>query len=295
MMTGPVVTYSALTTLASQKRAEKLARLVEGTDPAPIGVGVFLIEDGSGWCEVGAYFSDKPDDLALDLLAAAVGARPFVISEVPDQDWVAHVRRELSPVIAGRFFVHGAHDAGEVPSGAVALKIEASMAFGTGHHGTTLGCLSAFDELLTAGGRPKSIADIGCGTAILAMAAAKSLADALIVAGDIDAVAVDVARATIAANHLSERVTCVQASGFDHPLIRSAGPFDLIFANILKGPLITLAQDMYRHTSAGGTLILSGILADQAPDVIETYQMCGYNLTGRREIVHWTTLNFGKI
>ena len=179
MMTGPVVTYSALTTLASQKRAEKLARLVEGTDPAPIGVGVFLIEDGSGWCEVGAYFSDKPDDLALDLLAAAVGARPFVISEVPDQDWVAHVRRELSPVIAGRFFVHGAHDAGEVPSGAVALKIEASMAFGTGHHGTTLGCLSAFDELLTAGGRPKSIADIGCGTAILAMAAAKSLADAL--------------------------------------------------------------------------------------------------------------------
>ena len=130
-------------------------------------------EDGSGLWEVGAYFTDPPDGTALALLAAAYGARPFTVSEIPATDWVAHVRRELSPVEAGRFFVYGGHDADRVPEGRVALLIEAAMAFGTGHHGTTQGCLLAFEALLADGLVPGPVADIGAGTAVLAMAAAK--------------------------------------------------------------------------------------------------------------------------
>ena len=145
-----MATWTALTTAAGRDAAEALALSCEGLAPEPSGTGVFEIEDGSGLWEVGAYFTDPPDQIALSLLAAAHGARPFAVSELPDVDWVAHVRRELTPVVAGRFFVHGAHDAGRVPPGAQALCIEAAMAFGTGHHDTTRGCLLALDRLVTA-------------------------------------------------------------------------------------------------------------------------------------------------
>src|SRR5699024_6829424 len=133
------------------------------------------------------HFEEPPDGIALDLLAAAHGARPFAVSEVPDIDWVAHVRRELSPVEAGRFFVHGSHDADKVPEGAEALLIEAAMAFGTGHHGTTLGCLRALERLVAAGVVRHRVADIGAGTAVLAMAAAR-VWPGEVVASDIDPV-----------------------------------------------------------------------------------------------------------
>ena len=131
-------TFTALTTLKDEPAAEGLGEALEAMDPAPTGVGVFEVEDGSGLWEVGGFFMDAPDDVVLSLLSAAYGAHPFVVSEVPDQDWVAHVKRELAPVEAGRFFVYGSHDADRVPEGRVALLIEAAMAFGTGHHGTTL-------------------------------------------------------------------------------------------------------------------------------------------------------------
>jgi ribosomal protein L11 methyltransferase len=198
-------TYSALTTLDGEDAARALAEAMERMTPAPIGVGVFEIEDGSGLWEVGAYFLEAPDQIMLEVFAVAFGAKPFAFSELPEIDWVAKVRRELAPVEAGRFFVYGSHDADKVPSdpARIPLQIEATVAFGTGHHGTTLGCLRAFDRLLTAGEHPAKVADIGCGTAVLAMAAAATLPDALVIASDIDRVAVDVAEANVAINGLS--------------------------------------------------------------------------------------------
>lgn len=285
-------TYSALTTLMGEDAAEALAEAVEKMNPEPTGVGVFEIEDDSGLWEVGAYFLEQPDEVVLDVLALAFGAKPFAVSEIPEIDWVAKVRRELSPVEAGRFFVYGSHDADKVPqdAGRVALQIEATVAFGTGHHGTTLGCLKAFDRLFEGGFRPASVADIGCGTAVLAMAAAAVLPEALVIASDIDQVAVDVARANVGINGLTGRLDCLEAAGFAHPRLAEAGPFDLVFANILKGPLVELAPDMARHVATGGLAILSGLLVVQAEAVTAAYVAAGFTLQSRDDIGEWSTL-----
>ena len=287
-------TFTALTTLPGKAAAEKLGAAMENLNPEPTGVGVFEVEDNSGLWEVGGYFTQAPDETALTLLATALGAQPFVVSELPETDWVAHVRRELAPVEAGRFFVYGSHDADKVPEDAEPLLIEAAMAFGTGHHGTTLGCLRALDRLSGDGFVGHNVADIGCGTAVLAMAAARIWPETVL-ASDIDEVAVDVARSNAAANGLADRVRCVEAAGFDHPELRDAAPFDLVFANILKGPLVALAPDMAAHLKPGGYAILSGILNEQADEVIDVYSQVGINLVHREEIVDWTTLTLGRI
>ncbi|MFC6637224.1 methyltransferase domain-containing protein [Sulfitobacter sp. JBTF-M27] len=289
-----MATFTALTTLEGRDAAYALGEAMERLEPTPTGVGVFEMEDGSGLWEVGGYFEGPPDDTALRVLAAAMGAKPFVVSELPETDWVAHVRRELAPVEAGRFFVYGSHDADKVPEGCEPLLIEAAMAFGTGHHGTTLGCLKALDRLANDGFVGKNVADIGCGTAVLAMAAARIWPDRVL-ASDIDEVAVDVARANVAANGLEGRVVCVEAAGFDHPDLAAAAPFDLIFANILKGPLVALAPDMAEALQPGGYAILSGILNEQADEVIEVYARSGINLVHRDSIVDWTTLTLQKV
>jgi len=269
---------------------EAMERLV----PEPTGVGVFEMEDGSGLWEVGGYFEESPDETALAVLAASMGAKEFVVSELPETDWVAHVRRELSPVEAGRFFVYGSHDADKVPEDCEPLLIEAAMAFGTGHHGTTLGCLRALDRLANGGMVGQNVADIGCGTAVLAMAAARIWPNPVL-ASDIDEVAVDVARANAAANNLADRLICVEAAGFDHPELASRAPFDLVFANILKGPLVALAPDMAEALAPEGYAILSGILNEQADDVIEVYAQSGINLVNREVIGDWTTLTVQKM
>ncbi|ADE86936.1 50S ribosomal protein L11 methyltransferase [Rhodobacter capsulatus] len=284
-----MTTFTAFAVLPERDLAEDLAERLEDLDPGPYGVGVFEIEDGSGNYEVGAYFLDRPDDIVLDLLAAAYGATGFVISELPETDWVAHVKRELAPVVAGRFFVHGSHDADKVPEGAIPLVIDAAMAFGTGHHGTTLGCLTALDRLAAEGVHPRNSVDIGCGTAVLAMAAAK-LWPETVLASDIDPVAVETAAANVTGNDLAGRVICLQAAGFAHPDLQAAAPFDLIFANILKGPLIALAPDMGRFCAESGLVILSGILIDQGDEVIAAYQAQGFRLVSRDNHGDWTTL-----
>lgn len=287
-------TYSALTTLPGEEAARALAETMERMDPEPTGVGVFEIEDGSGLWEVGAYFLEPPDGVMLEVLATAFGAKPFALSELPEVDWVAHVRRELSPVDAGRFFVYGSHDADKVPEGRVPLQIEATVAFGTGHHGTTLGCLLAFDRLLTEGWQPARVADIGCGTAVLAMAAAATLPEALVIASDIDRVAVDVAEANVAINRLEGRVECLEAAGLDHPRLAASAPFDLIFANILKGPLIELAPRIAANLAPHGRAILSGLLVVQAEAVTEAYVAAGLRLESRNDIGEWSTLVLQK-
>ncbi len=282
-------TWTALTTLKGQTAAEALGEAMENLIPEPTGIGVFEIEDDSGLWEVGGYFTDAPDQAGLALLCAMHGAKDFTISELPETDWVAHVRRELAPVEAGQFFVYGSHDADQLPDDKIGLLIEAAMAFGTGHHGTTLGCLRALDRLAGEGFVGEKVADIGCGTAVLGMAAAKIWPNPVIVS-DIDEVAVDVARTNVVANGLEDRVICAEAAGFDAPALKDAVPFDLVFANILKGPLIGLAPDMAASIRPGGYAILSGILNPQADEVIETYSNNGFNLVNRDEIVDWTTL-----
>ncbi|WP_316015763.1 50S ribosomal protein L11 methyltransferase [Roseobacter sp. HKCCA0434] len=288
-----MTTWTALTTLEGEAPGLRLADALEGLDPTPTGVGVFEVEDGSGLWEVGGYFTEKPDEIALALLAAAHGAADFAVSKLDDRDWVAQVRRELSPVEAGRFVVHGSHDRGAAGVNRIALEIDAAMAFGTGHHDTTLGCLLSLDELVRTGLRAENVADIGAGTGVLAMGAAKVF-PAAVIASDIDPVATDTARANMRWNGLGDRVACVTAPGFRHPRLRARAPYDLVFANILAGPLRKLAPQMAAHTARGSVIVLSGILNRQATGVERTYEGWGFTRLSRRSIGEWTTLTLRR-
>ena len=244
-------TYTSLTSLEGKDSANRLSFALESLNNAPYGVGISEIEDGSGIFEVSGYFIEAPNEIELLILSAAYGAQPFVISELPDKDWVAEVRRELAPVEAGCFFVYGEHDADKVPYGSKSLLIEAAMAFGTGHHGTTKGCLMALDTLVNSGFTAKNIVDIGCGTAVLAMGAALCW-PGQILASDIDEIATKTSKANAVVNGLGDRINVLTCAGFDHPHLHAKAPYDLILANILKGPLIALAPDIAKHSTKSG-------------------------------------------
>ena len=289
-----MTTFTALTTLPDKINASNLGDALERLTPQPIGVGVFELEDGSGLWEVGAYFSEKPDDISLALLAAVFQAEEFKISELPQIDWVSKVQRSLKPVVAGRFFVYGSHDSDKVPPDCEPLLIEASMAFGTGHHGTTKGCLLALEQLITDGFKAKNVIDVGCGTAVLAMAAAR-IFSANVIASDIDSVAHSVAKMNILANGLDRNIQCFEASGFAHEQIKTKNPFDLIFANILLAPLLAIATDISKYSLSGGYVVLSGILSEQAELVVNKYTGVGFSLSNQIEIGEWVTIIFRKI
>ncbi len=289
-----MTTFTALTTLPGKINASDLGDALERLTPQPIGVGVFELEDGSGLWEVGAYFSEKPDDISLALLAAVFQAEEFKISELPQIDWVSKVQRSLKPVVAGRFFVYGSHDSDKVPPDCEPLLIEASMAFGTGHHGTTKGCLLALEQLIKVGFKAKNVIDVGCGTAVLAMAAARTFS-ANVIASDIDSVAHSVAKLNIIANGLDQKIQCFEASGFAHEQIKTKNPFDLIFANILLAPLLGLATDISKYSLSGGYVVLSGILSEQAELVVKKYTGVGFSLSKQIEIGEWVTIIFRKI
>ena len=253
-------TYTSLTTLEGKDAANDLGVALENLDSPPYGIGVFEIEDGSGLYEVGAYFIDAPNEIELLILSTAYSAKPFVVSEVPDKDWVAEVRRELAPVEAGDFFVYGSHDSDKVPANCKPLLIEAAMAFGTGHHGTTKGCLTALDNLFKSGFIGTNVVDIGCGTAVLAMGAALCW-PGKVLASDIDEIATETSKANAHANGLGDRIKIITCAGFDHPDLNASAPYDLILANILKGPLVALAPDMSKNSILGGYIILSGLFS----------------------------------
>ena len=284
-----MLTYSAITKVKDRERAEGLGFALEKLNPPPMGVGVFELEDGSGKWEVGAYFHDRPDEISILILENAFKADGFAISEIPETDWVTKVKRELSPVEAGQFFVFGKHDSHKLPKDRVGLLIEASMAFGTGHHGTTKGCLLALDKLIARDKKIDEVIDIGCGTAVLAMAVAK-VSSSRVIASDADQVAVEVALANLKANKLENRIACLQATGFEHTQIKSKAPFDLIFANILKLPLIDLAPCIRRNLKSGGHAIISGILDQQAIEIIEVYRQNDLEVQDRIDIGEWVTL-----
>lgn len=289
-----MATHTAFTTVSDAKCANDLGEALEHLSPAPTGVGVFEIEDDSGLWEVGGYFIDRPDEIALALLAAAYGAKSFAVSRVEDRDWVAQVRRELHPVDAGRFTVYGAHDSHRVGAHRIGLRIEAAMAFGTGHHGTTRGCLMLFDRLLRQGHRPARVADVGCGTGVLGMGAAKALRVPC-VATDIDPIAVDTARANIVANGAGPWVRTGQAVGTRSDLYRTAAGFDVIFANILAAPLKRLAPDIARHLNGGGHAILAGLLTPQAKSVEAVFRGHGMVRADRVTLGEWTSLCLRRV
>ena len=284
-----MLTFSAITKVKDRERAEGLGFALEKLNPPPMGVGVFELEDGSGKWEVGAYFHDRPDEISILILENAFKADGFAISEIPETDWVTKVKRELSPVEAGQFFGFGKHDYPKLPKDRVGLLIEASMAFGTGHHGTTKGCLLALDKLVARDKKIDEVIDIGCGTAVLAMAVGK-VSSSRIIASDVDQVAVEVALANLKANNLENRIACIQATGFEDRQIRSNAPFDLVFANILKPTLLDLAPCIRRYLKSGGHAIISGILDLQAIEIIEVYRQNDLEVQDRIDIGEWVTL-----
>ena len=289
-----VTNFVAFSTLTGEPAAQSLALALEDLNPAPQGVGTFEADEASALWEISAYFVERPDEIALDLLAAAYGARPFAVSRMDERDWVAQVKRELTPVVADRFFIYGEHDAEKLPKNAYGLLIEAAMAFGTGHHDTTRGCLLAMSRLAKEGFKPRNVMDVGAGTGVLAMGAAR-LWRRPALATDIDPVAGRTARENARANGLTPWVFAGTAIGFQHPQARRRAPFDLAVANILANPLKKLAPEMRAHVAPGGRAILSGILNRQANGVEEVYKRHGFRRDFKLVLGEWSTLALKRV
>jgi ribosomal protein L11 methyltransferase len=238
------------------------------------------------------HFATPPDPEAVRALVADIAgeeaAAALAFRTVAARDWVAASLAGLPPVVAGRFVVHGSHDRGRIPRRPIAIEIDAALAFGTGHHGTTRGCLLALDRLLRARS-PRRILDIGAGTGVLAIAAAKAVR-LRVVASDIDRMAVRVAGANAAANAARAQVRPIQARGLLAPAIRRRAPYDLVFANILLAPLLRLAAPIARVTTPNADVVLSGLLPAQANAAVAAYRTTGFRLIRRFEVEGWTTL-----
>jgi ribosomal protein L11 methyltransferase len=264
------------------------------TEPAPDALTVF--ENGPGRWRLEAFFNDWIDgrDVAAEI-STIVGRElpPFVIESVPDLNWVAISQAALPPVEAGRFVIHGSHDRKRVARGPSTILIDAGEAFGTAHHATTLGCLLAIDRI-TRSETFGSVLDLGCGSGVLAIAIAKALPGANIIATDMDPQSVKVAADNMRLNGVGNRIAIATAAGLDHTWLRQSPPFGLIVANILAGPLIRLAPAISRKIRRGGTLLLSGILIPQAPQVIAAYLACGFQIDRHDRIVGWSTLTLRR-
>ena len=280
--------------LDDRDTARSLAAMLEEIlAPAPDAVTSF--EEGPDRTRVEAYYAHDVDLAGVHALLAemmAPRAVPDLVQEqVPDLNWVALSQAALPPVRAGRFIVHGSHDIARVPQGPFAILIDAGEAFGTAHHATTEGCLVAIDRL-TRRRRYRSVLDLGCGTGVLAIAARRALPGTAshVLATDIDPEAVRVARANIAANGLAGRVVALAASGLRDPRIRAHAPFDLLVANILAAPLLALAKEIAGIVAPNGSVVLSGLLVEQAAQVAAAYRAAGFSLDHVDRRNGWATL-----
>jgi len=285
---------------SNERQARVAADLVVDVfDPAETASAAFEDEasqlDPKPWI-VEIYLGAGVDEAQVRaLLADIVGvdlAATIVTERIARQDWIARSLAGLAPVRAGRFLVHGGHDRTDVRSNDVALEIEAALAFGTGHHGTTRGCLLALDSVLKRR-RPRRVLDLGTGTGVLAMAAAKVL-HRTIACGDLDATAVTAARGNAVTNGLGPWVRPVRAAGLQHPILQDMAPYDLVLANILAKPLRSLAPSVAAHAARGADLILSGLLPREVPGILSSYAAQGFALRSRGDLEGWATLSLRK-
>jgi ribosomal protein L11 methyltransferase len=228
-----------------------------------------------------AYFEHPPSEDELTALGRLGSGEPH-LEQLGEADWVTMSQAGLQPIRAGRFYVHTPMYRG-VPPGTIPFEIDASLAFGTGQHATTAGCLEALDRLERGGARFRNIADIGTGTGLLAFASLTLWPEAKCIATDVDGVAIDVARDSAAINrvklgHGAGELLLAVADGMDSPLLSARAPFDLLIANILAGPLIELAPEFARATAPGGSIVLAGLLDTQADTVARAYEQQGLRI-----------------
>lgn len=270
--------------LADPRLAERVAAAVDD-----ICETASLFEAGALW-RVEGLSRRKPDIALLDVALALVrqdGAPPAVrLEKMPVRDWLAENQAGFPPIRAGRFFIHGSHWQGRVPQGAIPIVIDAATAFGTGEHATTQGCLAAIGRMAR---RPRRILDIGCGTGILAIAAAKRWR-LPVLATDIDPEAVRVARINAHRNGVANLVRVEEAASYRHAEIRRRAPFDLVFANILARPLVAMAPSLRHMLAPGGIAVLSGLLARQEATVLAAHRAQGLYLHRRFTLEGWHTL-----
>ena len=260
---------------AQRAEAERIFALLERAfedDGWPLSV--LEVDEDRDIHDVSIYIDDAEAEEAGKRIAGVLGSDTFGLElkrePVPDIDWVTHSLEGLAQVRAGRFLVHGSHDLPQPGGGRIPILIDAGLAFGTGHHGTTAGCLEMISEVVR-NERPRNALDVGTGSAVLAIAIAK-LAPIPVLATDIDPVATKVARDNVRVNGVAAWVRCETATGMRHASIQQGAPYDLIVANILARPLMDLAPKLAAQLSSGGSVILSGILASQRQRVLAAYR-----------------------
>ena len=273
-----------------------------GIDPAPgLLTSETIPDDPASW-QLEAFFETRPGRAEIDalrVLAPSAGKARPAIEQLPDEDWVTLSQAGIEPVHAGRFYVHTAANKGEAPAGAKTFRIEASRAFGTGTHETTSGCLVTLDAMRARGEVVRNLLDVGTGTGLLAFAAMHLWPRAYATASDIDPVAVEVTRENAAVNGVAlgdgaGQLALAAAPGLEHPLLIGRAPYDLIIANVLAGPLIELAPSISAALAEGGTLVLAGLLENQAERVAHAYRRQGLRLAGRTPMGEWPTLRLRK-
>lgn len=278
-----------LVTTGTKRRIEALFVELEAMlDDEAAAVSTLEIDEKADIVELAVYPDMDAFDRIAEMIAVAI-QQDFTVEVLPDVDWVTRSLEGLPSVRAGRFIVHGSHARESVRAGDIAIEIEAGRAFGTGHHGTTAGCLEMIDRICNRR-RPRQTLDLGAGSAVLALAVAKR-ARTPVLATDIDSIAVDVARRNVILNGEQTRVRCETATGFNHRAFTQAAPFDLIIANILPAPLMAMAPDIRRHLEPGGDVILSGILRSQRRRVLSAFRL--QDLVHKQTIVcgDWVTLH----
>ncbi len=290
-MTSTPATHRASFAIGDEKLAKRIVDLLtESFFEGQAAIAAFAQPNGLWGITV--HFADPPDQASIrDLVGIAAGADvagTISFDKVEAKDWVKASLEDLVPVAAGRFVVHGQHDRDRIAPNKLGIEIEAALAFGTGHHGTTRGCLLLLDHVLKAW-RPRRVLDLGTGTGVLAIAAARALHEKVL-ASDIDPVSVEVARENARLNVAGHLVQAIAATGFSAPQFAQRGPFDLVLANILANPLRQLATPMARHLAPSALVILSGLLTPQVPGVIAAYRARGLVPLRHQRIEGWSSL-----